>query len=72
MLLKSKTDLLDNLIDIEIAYNIIKIEGEELNCGRVAKDAIDLHYEKLNCVMEVFCFFHVFDNFFEITQKRIN
>ncbi|KAI3411871.1 Protein phosphatase methylesterase 1 [Globodera pallida] len=47
--LKEKCSMLDNLLAIEIAYNLLK--SEEKDAG--VKDAFDLRYEKLNCKMEV-------------------
>ncbi|KAL3086629.1 hypothetical protein niasHT_037755 [Heterodera trifolii] len=47
--LKEKCGMLDNLLEIEIAYNLLKSEEKEPK----DKDAFDLHYEKLNCKMEI-------------------
>ena len=44
--IKSKTDMLNNLLDIEIAYSFIK----DSNNG---EDPIDQHYKKLKCEMSV-------------------
>ncbi|XP_019618728.1 PREDICTED: poly [ADP-ribose] polymerase 1-like isoform X2 [Branchiostoma belcheri] len=46
--IKAKTTMLDNLLEIEVAYNLLKSgdDGE-------GKDPIDAHYEKLKCKMEV-------------------
>lgn len=47
-LIKEKTDMLNNLLEIEIAYSILKTgkEGAE-------EDPIDAHFKKLNCSMAV-------------------
>jgi poly [ADP-ribose] polymerase 1 len=45
-LVKAKTDMLNNLLDIEIAYNILNLDSG----GEV--DPIDAHYKKLECSME--------------------
>lgn len=39
--------MLNSLLDIEIAYNILKTDGENSN----EEDPIDTHYKKLNCEM---------------------
>ncbi len=46
--LQTKTEMLDNLLEIEIAYSMLK-SGDESS----AKDPIDVHYEKLKTKMEV-------------------
>lgn len=51
-MIATKTQMLDNLLEIEIAYNIIKMENDEIDAGN-RLDPIDLHYEKLNCLMEI-------------------
>ncbi|KAI1724104.1 poly(ADP-ribose) polymerase, regulatory domain-containing protein [Ditylenchus destructor] len=50
-MIKSKAEMLDNLLEMEIAYNIIKSEASEMADSK--KDVFDIHYEKLNCKMEV-------------------
>ena len=50
--------MLDNLLDIEVAYSLLKSGEEDL-----AKDPLDVNYEKLNTDLEVkkqgfFFFFH--------------
>ena len=45
--LQTKTQMLDNLLDIEIAYSMLKDTGDS------TKDPIDTHYQRLNCPMEV-------------------
>jgi len=45
--------MLDSLLDIEIAYNILKTDQNEME-ENGTKDIFDLHYSKLNCCMEVF------------------
>lgn len=42
--------MLDDLLEMEIAMNIIKQEESEND----EKDPFDKHYEKLHCAMEVF------------------
>lgn len=49
-ILKEKTAMLDNLLEIEIAYKIIESDSDEVNSG--AKDVFDSHYERLNCAIE--------------------
>jgi len=39
--------MLDNLLEIEIAYNMLKVDGDS------AKDPIDMHYEKLKTDLQV-------------------
>ena len=39
--------MLNNLLEIEIAFNILKTDGD---CG---EDPIDAHYKKLKCHMDV-------------------
>lgn len=46
-IIKSKTEMLDNLLEIEIAYNLLKGGGDS------EKDPIDVHYERLKTKMEV-------------------
>jgi hypothetical protein len=46
-LIKSKTDMLNNLLDIEIAYNLLKDSSDG------SDDPIDQHYKKLKCEIEV-------------------
>ncbi|XP_072171566.1 poly [ADP-ribose] polymerase 1-like [Diadema setosum] len=45
--IQTKTQMLDNLLDIEIAYAMLKDSGDEV------RDPIDVNYEKLKCPMEV-------------------
>ena len=42
ILLKAKVGMLDNLLDIEVAYSLLKSGHEDL-----AKDPLDVNYEKL-------------------------
>lgn len=50
-LIAAKTQMLDNLLEIEVAYSLLKQgEGEEEGGG---KDPLDLHYEKLKTDIEV-------------------
>lgn len=43
--------MLDTLLDIELAYSILKSESDdESNSGR---DPLDVHFDKLNTLMEV-------------------
>ncbi|CAF0920722.1 unnamed protein product [Brachionus calyciflorus] len=46
-LIKNKTEMLNNLLDLEIAYNILKTDSNS------TEDPIDMHYNKLKCHMEV-------------------
>ena len=39
--------MLDNLLEIEIAYNMLKVDGDS------AKDPIDMHYQKLKTNLQV-------------------
>ncbi|KAK6755153.1 hypothetical protein RB195_013873 [Necator americanus] len=49
-LIKEKCAMLDSLLEIQIAYQVIKQEeGEEAE----DRDPVDVHYEKLKCKMEV-------------------
>lgn len=47
-LIKSKTDMLNNLLDIEIAYNLLSN-----NSSTEDQDPLDQHYKKLKCEIEV-------------------
>lgn len=42
--------MLDSLLEIEIAFNILKTDYEQID----GKDVFDMHYEQLKCSMEVF------------------
>ena len=44
---QSKTDMLSNLLEIEVAYSLLKTGDEG------GKDPLDVHYEKLKTDMEV-------------------
>ncbi len=46
---KTKTDMLDNLLEIEIAYNLLKT-GDAKD---MSDNPIDLHYKRLRCDMQV-------------------
>jgi len=50
--------MLDNLLEIEIAYNLLKVGDDK------GRDPIDLHYEKLKTDIQVplafFCFIRAF------------
>ena len=48
-IVKSKIEMLDNLLEIEVAYNLLKTGNENDN----VKDPIDAHYEKLKTKIEV-------------------
>uniref|UniRef100_A0A914VFI9 Poly [ADP-ribose] polymerase n=1 Tax=Plectus sambesii TaxID=2011161 RepID=A0A914VFI9_9BILA len=48
-IIKQKTEMLDNLLEIEVAYNILKEEKAEAD----ERDPVDVHYEKLHTRMEV-------------------
>lgn len=41
-LIRTKTAMLDNLLEIEVAYSLLKQEGDS------EKDPLDVHYEKLH------------------------
>ena len=43
---KTKTEMLDNLLEIEVAYSLLR--GAD-----TGDDPIDSHYKKLNCKLEV-------------------
>ena len=47
-IVKSKIDMLDNLLEIEIAFNLLQNKDEDKG-----KDPIDAHYEKLQTHMDV-------------------
>ena len=47
--IKLKTQMLDNLLEIEVAYSLLKEEGGVSS----EKDPLDVHYEKLKTDMEV-------------------
>ena len=49
--MQTKTEMLDNLLEIEVAYSLMKGGGTE------GKDPIDAHYEKLNTKIQV-CSMH--------------
>jgi len=49
--IKSKLDMLENLLEIEVAYSLLKSANEE--GGDDAKDPIDVHYEKLKTDIKV-------------------
>jgi len=42
-----KTEMLDNLLEIEIAYNMLKVGDDS------TKDPIDMHYQKLKTDIQV-------------------
>ena len=48
-LVKSKIDMLDNLLEIEVAYNLLSCENEDVK----GKDPIDAHYAKLKTEIHV-------------------
>jgi hypothetical protein len=41
-------EILNSLLDIEIAYNILNLDSDDDN-----NDPVDVHYKKLRCEMEV-------------------
>lgn len=45
--------MLDSLLEIELAYKIIKSEEEDKDAQQ--KDPFDVHYERLRCAMDVGC-----------------
>ena len=55
VLIGTKTQMLDNLLEIEVAYSLLKQEG-----GGAKKDPIDAHYEKLKTDMEVKSHSHIY------------
>jgi len=64
--------MLDSLLDIEIAYNILKTDQNEIE-ENGTKDIFDLHYSKLNCCMEVFLLKFIFKNIlklFKVLDKK--
>ena len=50
-IIKIKTQMVDNLLEIEVAYSLLKQEGG--GAGGGAKDPLDVHYEQLKTDMEV-------------------
>jgi hypothetical protein len=44
--IKTKTEMLDNLLEIEVAYSLLR-------GGDAGEDPIDAHYKKLKCGLEV-------------------
>ncbi len=49
-MINTKTLMLDNLMEIELAYSILKTDDKQTQEG---KDPLDIHYEKLHTDMEV-------------------
>ena len=47
--IKLKAQMVDNLLEIEVAYSLLKDKAEEGN----SKDPIDIHYNQLKTDMEV-------------------
>lgn len=45
---KSKVEMLDNLLDIEVAYSLLRSGGQDGD-----KDPIDVNYEKLKTDIKV-------------------
>ena len=45
---KAKVGMLDNLLEIEVAYSLLKMGEDDL-----AKDPLDVNYEKLQTDLEV-------------------
>ena len=52
VLFQLKLDMLNSLLDIEVAYSLLKSSKEEGKSGE-SKDAIDIHYEKLKTDIEI-------------------
>ncbi|KHJ80022.1 Poly(ADP-ribose) polymerase catalytic domain protein [Oesophagostomum dentatum] len=52
-MIKEKCAMLDSLLDIQVAYEVIKEEVKEEKETEEERDPVDMHYEKLNCKMEV-------------------
>ncbi|CAF3466378.1 unnamed protein product, partial [Rotaria sp. Silwood2] len=48
-LIKSKTEMIDNLCEIEIAYSML---DESNNTVDSSEHQIDVHYKKLKCGLE--------------------
>jgi len=48
-LVKTKLDMLDNLLEIEVAYNLLNMDKDNTK----DKDPIDAHYERLNTEISV-------------------
>ncbi|XP_054169146.1 poly [ADP-ribose] polymerase 1-like [Oppia nitens] len=48
-MIKTKMEMLDTLLDIEMAYDMISTNGEKV----IEEDPIDHHYKKLNTKLEV-------------------
>lgn len=49
-LLKTKVDMLDSLLNLEVAYKLIEKKEEDTQAG---VDVFDSHYLSLNCKIEV-------------------
>ena len=52
-IIRTKTMMLDNLLEIEVAYSLLKEEGGS------GKDPLDAHYDKLKTDIQVEQQFHV-------------
>jgi hypothetical protein len=50
---KTKIEMLDNMMEIEVAYNLLKSDKSDKPESGSEKDPIDVHYEKLNTKIEV-------------------
>lgn len=48
LFVKSKVEMLDNLLDIEVAYSLLRSGGQDGD-----KDPIDVNYEKLKTEIKV-------------------
>ena len=54
---RTKIDMLDNLLEIEVAYNLLQTTDEG---GDKEKDAFDAHYDKLKTDITVSFTLHCF------------
>lgn len=48
-LIKTKTEMIDNLLEIEIAYSMLDESNNEIE---TSEHPIDAHYKKLKCIIE--------------------
>lgn len=50
-IIRTKTQMLDNLLEIEVAYSLLK--QKDASDGGEAKDPLDVHFDQLKTDMEV-------------------
>ena len=62
--IKHKIEMMDNLLEIEVAYSILKNSGN----ADSGDDPIDVHYKKLDCQVEVL---DKKTNDFEVIKKYV-